>query len=232
MSAAEKPSAPRERPCLMNAPMVRATLAGTKTQTRRLVKAQQFPAPFHERALDVGVDVALREMYLEGRWGERPFPHGAPGDRLWVRETWGQADSSYDEWDFLRGKPRPHLPVIYRATWGDDDEETFWRPSIHMPRWASRITLEITGIRVERLQDITEEDAMAEGAVFVDHGLDQWRQQRPGWSMDPAEAARGWEYCLGTARTAFGNLWVSVYGPKSWQQNPWVWVVSFKRVER
>lgn len=190
----------KERPILFSAPMVRAILGGRKTQTRRIVNARVAPwllDPAHgwddAYVLDPGNELLAR------------CPYGAPGGRLWVRETWAR----------LTGNGHR---IVYRADgddprlgW-DDDPSTrrprmTWTPSIHMPRWASRITLEVTDVRVERLQAITEEDAVAEGVARHVEG-----------------ATRG-------ARTAFASLWDSLNGERTpWSTNPWVWVVGFRRL--
>jgi hypothetical protein len=177
-----------ERPILFSAPMVRAILSGTKTQTRRVVKGMALlwlrPDGFTPEF------TALPENGL--------CPYGQPGDRLWVREAW-------------RAWPDG---VAYRADISDADladaVHAPWRPSIHMHRAASRITLEITAVRVERLQDISEADAKAEGVTRPVPMLDD----------DPS-----------TYVDAFGDLWASINGPGSWDSNPWVWVIEFRRVE-
>ena len=161
-----------ERPILFSAPMVRAILDGNKTQTRRVVKLKP---DYMETFLRLPNKVAC-------------CPYGQPGGRLWVRETFEDCESAL------------HSCVLYRADGGTPG--TKWTPSIHMPRWASRITLEITGVRVERLQDISEEDAISEGTPFP---------------------CGGW---VG----GYQKLWESIHGPGSWDLNPWVWVVEFKRV--
>ena len=194
----------KEKPIIFSGPMVRAILDGRKTQTRRVVKPQP-----HETVGGLGSMIAWRDF----RWcrgGSIPdvaaeCPYGQPGDRLWVRETW--ADTS---------KESRRCPVSYRATWPPDDEECrgfAWKPSIFMPRWASRLTLEVTGVRVERVQDITEEDALAEG-VAVDIGLPYCDPETP------------------SARMMFKDLWNSINSRRSfgWDMNPFVWVVSFRRV--
>ena len=186
----------KERPILFNAPMVRALLDGTKTQTLRIVKARDLEW--------MDVHQGLREPDNAER-----CPYGQPGgDRLYVRETWA-APHAYD-----------HLPprlipqdarIHYAAT--EDRGGLLWRPSIHMPRWASRITLEIASVRVERLQSISEADALAEGVnVHQDH------HGRPTISIySPVQAYR--------------DLWEQINGPGSWDANPWVWVVEFRRIE-
>lgn len=185
----------RERPILFSAPMVRAILAGQKTQTRRIVKPQplgdtawknddQWIVSGHGEAGDTGLHC----------------PYGQPGDRLWVRETWAYGIHA------LAAKSDADGPFVYAA-----DQTTQgrlcdrWRPSIHMPRAASRITLEITGVRVERLRDISEDDAYAEGVTHAEWG-----------GMN--------------AREGFRRLWESLNGTGSWEANPWVWVVEFQRI--
>ncbi|MBK4771007.1 MAG: morphogenetic protein [Pantoea sp. Morm] len=183
-----------ERGMIFNAEMVRAVLDGRKTQTRRAVK---FPI----RDKDFGCELSGNELVGEVFAGNyRNCPFGAVGDRLWVRET------------FATGLCTA-TTIAYCATHKPEDldegwyERIKWTPSIHMPRWASRITLEITGVRVERLNDISEDDAKAEGA--------------------PTECCViGDKHFLG-----FRSLWRSIYGADSWQANPWVWVIEFKRVE-
>jgi hypothetical protein len=199
----------KERPILFSAPMVRAILDGRKTMTRRVIR------PVQPRA---------DGMWPAGRDPVPDCPHGRPGDRLWVRETWGPCDHMNNGGYDLD----PPEDIAYRAdesalilrsdgsrfradcrSWNWDKIK--WRPSIFMRREYSRITLDVTAIRVERLQDITPEDAEAEGA---------WRSRNPALtSIDPPE---------------FSTLWDSINGDRpgcSWDANPWVWCVSFRRVE-
>ncbi len=199
----------RERPILFSPPMVRAILAGTKTQTRRMVKG--IPLLWLSQSVGFTPEfVALPD--------NDACPYGEPGDRLWVRETWSPdppIDSSWasTEWNGcgrrIDGVPeRFQHPRFcnYSADWLHGP--IVWRPSIHMPRWASRITLEVTGVRVERLQDISEADAMAEGAPW-------------GACGSPQEGSR---------KAGFAKLWDSINGPNSWDANPWVWAINFKRL--
>lgn len=173
-----------DRPILFSAPMVRAILAGTKTQTRRVVKPG-----------------------TPDDWNSCPY--GGPNTRLWVRETHMDLGACY----------------LYRADASAEQERALvapgqrWRPSIHMPRAASRITLEVADVRVERLQDISEADAVAEGVPN--------QTRLTGYSKDggcqwgPAEPVA--EYC---------SLWEQINGPGSWDANPLVWVVKFRRIEQ
>lgn len=197
-----------DRPILFSAPMVRAILAGTKTQTRR-VGAKMVRHP------DLGNLYTLGALVLEHEPRhviKRACPYGQPGDRLWVRETWGDmALPGYSPVYAYRADPESGegwaVPPGFR-----------WRPSIHMPRRASRITLEITGVRVERLQDISADDAKDEGiSEFIG-----------GWwcEHDDAEQIAGM-----TPQEGYRHLWERINGPGSWDANPWVWVVEFKRVE-
>jgi hypothetical protein len=203
----------KERPILFSGPMVRAIIKGRKTQTRRVVK---LPAKYPAKP--------IHPVYLPWacQWqnGFVPCPYGQPGARLWVRETFGLC--SYHDvtaWDggSIRGIAeagiRLEYNVEYAADWdGRNQEACRWRPSIFMPRWASRITLEVTGVRVERLQDISEADAVAEG---VDSSM-------PCGALD-----NGTSECH--PRCQYKGLWESINGPGAWDANPWVWVVEFKR---
>lgn len=193
----------KERPILFNADMVRAILDGRKTQTRRVVKAD-FDIIGE---CDDGSLWPWREDCENGGDIWYPCPYGQPGDRLWVRETWAMSG---------------HQRVEYRAAPADGSDFRCvdrWRPSIHMPRWASRITLEITAVRVERLQDISEEDAKAEG-VWKYGDEDCWKIYTKTTSFGTS-----------CPRRSFESLWQSINGPDSWNANPWVWVIEFKRVE-
>jgi hypothetical protein len=201
----------KERPILFSAPMVRAILDGRKTQTRRIVKPQP------EWVKD-GVMYWRRNVTMVSR---HPCPFGQPGDRLWVRETWmpdAPCDGKWGHYQFYNCKEskideipkrfRTPAHCIYKASFG---VEVAWRPSIHMPRWASRITLEIIKVRVEQLNDISEEDALAEG-------VGEFGEYVPGCSAS-------------TPKDAFEFLWEAIYGEGSWAANPWVWVVEFKKWE-
>lgn len=224
----------KERPILFSAPMVRAILAGEKTVTRREVKKQA--------ALDclaAGFDPAF--LALPGN--SDLCPYGQPGDRLWVRETWlpdpdADHDAWYDHtetyysWAGCGSKIKDVPPALqnpgqclYREGW--EGGGMIWRPSIHMPRWASRILLEITDVRVERLragegETANESRYVAEGIHRIHHGDGAYyfhpfnSDPGPGNWCDPFDAWR--------------ELWVSINGADSWNSNPWAWVVEFKQV--
>lgn len=214
-----------ERGMIFNSEMVRAILDGRKTQTRRPVKF-----PVHDKNL--GCELAGNELAGElsaGNYLNSAF--GKPGDRIWVRETW-QAIHDYcdenghvDERRYARSIPRHrgnYWHPVYEEAWGNEsreDREFPWRPSIHMPRWASRILLEITDVRVERLNAISEEDARAEG--IIDGGCLNCGEPEPCGCANPEP----------DATDAFAYLWQSIYGQENWNANPWVWVIEFKCVE-
>lgn len=198
----------KERPILFSAPMVQAILAGTKTQTRRVAKAVKHP--------DFGNIYEPSCMAREEQHAiERACPYGEPGDRLWLRETW-QGPLTPEDDPYPEGLYSPKF-CEYKADGGpapefmtaDDKLVCRWRPSIHMPRWASRITLEVTGVRVELLQACNEVDAIAEGAPWAACGSPQ----------------------DGSHKAGFAQLWESINGPGSWEANPWVWVVEFQKVK-
>lgn len=197
--------ATKERPILFSAPMVRAIL-GRKTQTRRILKPKD--AAWVEKMLP---------NFLAGKWDERPMPYGKPGDTLWVRETW----QTHCDMDHISPSALPKDAAIqYPATY--DHWVSKKRPAIHMPRWASRISLLVKDVRVERLQDISEKDAIAEGISRNHHGNgDQWVEYPIGSS------AAGWT----DPRRSFQSLWESINGPGSWTDNPWVAVVEFDRIK-
>ncbi|MCU8627710.1 hypothetical protein OE188_11235 [Klebsiella pneumoniae] len=198
-----------ERGMIFNAEMVRALLDGRKTQTRRPIKWKQT------RFTEIGE----REDGSKWPWSEdaehacdfwHPCPFGAVGDRIWVREAFRVHSRATDV-----------ATLVYKASernsWTEQTRRVpvavcnkpatpeKWTPSLHMPRWASRILLEITGVRVERLRSMSQDDARAEGVIAA---------------SGPMEAG-----------LAFRELWDSIYGEESWKANPWVWVIEFKRVE-
>lgn len=227
----------RERPILFAGPMVRAILNGEKTVTRRVMKPQptpsnmgghSWPCPIHQTMLHVEQEL----QNGEGIWGglaDSACPHGAPGDRLWVRETF--ATLSAGQYEPVKPAYGYGQEVRFAATdpLADCDVGVRgypWRPSIHMPRWASRILLEITAVRVERLQDISDDQARAEGLRW--HSL---YRQWGGVESHPASRPEcpQWRWYEDPI-TAFRQLWESINGAESWAANPWVWVVEFKRI--
>lgn len=201
----------KERGMIFNAEMVRAILDGRKTQTRRPIKWKQ--TRFTEMAeRDDGSLWPWAEDCERGGdiWFACPF--GEVGDRIWVRETFGwqiRRDPLGGTGEFRVYRATTPDAVRYQTASGEV-APIKWIPSIHMPRWASRITLEITDVRVERLNAISEEDAQAEGV------------QPACYEITPPEAAY---------RVSFGEVWRGIYGEESWEANPWVWVIKFKRVE-
>ena len=212
----------KERPILFSGPMVRALLAGRKTQTRRVVKGEAL------RWLDeAGFDptfVADPANLL--------CPYGVPGDRLWVKETWAlherftdvarvvYAASQGQSWSEMHRD----VPVETAVTrYAPKPFQEGLRPSIHMPRWASRLTLEITDVRVERLQDISEADAEAEGIR---------EPSLPPIHMVSADACGQIDRAKADARFLWQFLWSGINGRDSWDANPWVWAVSFRVLER
>lgn len=212
----------RERPILFSAAMVRAILAGTKTQTRRIVKPQ--PERYETKN---GWGLTWKDNKCGGGsdWLVKYCPYGTVGDRLWVRETWAHDPSPGANCDdHLCGLP---THVWYRASVSDEHASMHagaarWRPSIHMPRWASRIELEIAAVRVERLRDISEGDADAEGfggyfpaRAFPNHA----------WSQAALDGDKSIPEC-------FAELWDAINGKRApWSSNPWVWVIDFRRTK-
>lgn len=212
----------KERPILFSAPMVRAILADIKTQTRRTIKGdlddeeRLHVGMYHPTVIDrQGDEQPGPEVFgawtTNGEWAMK-CPYGQPGDRLWVRETFQQFS---EDGEILYKADKAGFDAMNELK-RDEFYEARWRPSIHMPRWASRITLEVTGVKVERLQDISEADAAAEGII---------RQSTTGWFSVPGLNGAGT-----TARAGYALLWNSIHGPGSWEANPWVWCVSFLRV--
>lgn len=198
----------KERPILFNGEMVRAILDGSKTQTRRPVAKQKYAHGTWATPEEVAFEFCRRS-------GEFLPPLGTVGDRLWVRETWRCRGGR--EYEYQKHQPS----IMYHA-----DAEPVeaicneWRPSIHMPRWASRIDLEITRVWVELVQDITEEDAKADG---VEYGI--WHQ-KPGVFHEPTDEV---DVKNGSYKAGFGFLWQSIYG--TWDVNPFVWAYEFRRLK-
>lgn len=209
----------KERPILFSGAMVRAILEGRKTQTRRVVKPQPewvvdgkplLPKTVHVLKGNDIVAIDGPEDNPAKKFCQRiPCPYGVPGDRLWVRETWGSCTTNGTVCSGYRADVA-HRPEIEAGV-------DRWRPSIHMPRWASRLLLEVKAVRVERLREISQDDAQREGmrGPLIDPELDRIVNQ------------------IGrTPRECFGFLWDSINAKRghSWESNPWVWVVEFERV--
>jgi len=203
----------KERPILFNTEMVRVILDGKKTQTRRIIK----------RPKDIPSEYEINTSVLDDKataWWENPkyksvgysqkCPYGVIGDRLWVRETWQKGQSN--------GKD---LVLFYKADNDPRDINFTWKPSIYMPRWASRINLEITNIRVERVQNIIDNDALAEGV-----------NQNMLASFGFASAESKEKFNFTQAIKTYKLLWNSINAKRGfgWDANPWVWVIEFKRV--
>lgn len=206
---------PQERPILFNGAMVRAILEGQKTVTRRMVKHQpDVPVTDAIPQRDYPHGPATVDWYWRPQHGhlngvpsnswDFKCPYGQPGDRLWVRETF----AAYGD--------KKMAAIHYRADRPHHvgQKGMGYKPSIHMPRWASRIILEITDVRVERLQDISYESARAEGV-----------RNHPDIESGKVEGT------ILTSKALFECLWCDTYGDDSWDANPWVWVVEFKRLE-
>jgi len=235
----------KERPILFSGPMVRAILEGRKTQTRRAVKLGRFPEStwkltpvaggLHRTSHD-GIVLSVPSGGLSKSMQDAIIrsPYGQPGDRLWVRETWaphaddGQCFVNYETRRKGNGEisePGHVRPEIFYRADGGDPFINNWRPSIHMPRWASRITLEVTEVRVQRLQELSEEDAQREGVEYVPRGL--WRDYRLSSATED-------DFHILLPRRSFMSLWDSINGEhpgRFWDANPWMWAISFKVVE-
>lgn len=202
-----------DRPLIMSGPMVKALLDGRKTQTRRIVKGEVLPAA--DLASEMMEDLELRGWSSFGEvWAHVPY---AVGDRLWVREALHAASNDQGaQWAAYRADGRDVYPLL-RWPW---KRPTL--PSIHMPRWASRLTLLVTDVRVERLQDISEKDARAEGVgLYVPgHGFITESELRcdPGYSnfLDP--------------RLGFETIWSEIHGPDAWARNDWVTAITFRTI--
>ncbi|WP_447880304.1 hypothetical protein [Serratia fonticola] len=228
----------KERPVLFNGDMVRAILDGRKTQTRRVMKPQPEPCDYvdehgkprggHSWPSNIFQTMLHVEEELQNGKGDwvglvgDACPFGDIGGRLWVRETFMDLTGTgievntglYEGYAYRADTPPGSL--------GDETRKEYklkWTPSLHMPRKACRLVLEITGVRVERLDDISESDARAEG--IIDGGCLNCGEPEPCGCVSPKP----------DATDAFAYLWQSIYGEKSWFSDPWVWVIEFKRVE-
>ena len=235
----------KERPILFNDEMVRAILDGRKTQTRRVVKLNAAG-----RASEIG---SHRNWHLEDPDAVSACPYGQPGDRLWVREAWKYADWTEQGEPFIQYRADgAELIGDFPEEWADrlSDEwallsepanyqidnraaDRRWRPSIHMPRWASRIDLEVVSVRVERVQEISHTDCMAEGVRIYTFEATGDHPRMYGFITDadgPDEHGTAPHH---SSKDAYAKLWDSINAKRgySWESNPWVWVVEFKRVK-
>ena len=207
----------KERPILFSAPMVRAILDGRKTQTRRVVKPQPANGCIYQMngARDKAVHWDGKGCFVPPTPKSEnhllPCPYGQHGDKLWVRETWQgfcRTSYEYDEWESMQSpkdRYEGNYTPVYRADGKNFPEK--WFPAIHMPRKYCRIELVIKSVRVERLNSISDADALAEG-------VDQTNTSLKGYATE-----------------RFKRFWESINNPGSWAQNPWVWVIEFERVK-
>lgn len=224
-----------ERPVLFSAPMVLALLAGTKRQTRRLLKPTKLDDDGHCSFCGLLPEIDERHVCPPGFWPSS-CPYGKPGDHLWVKETFAPCAASIrkghfhyradgavglrqqtnggDSWWARSGHTLGLADKALHGVWLAPPKK--WKPSIFMPRSASRITLEVTAVRVERLNAITEADAIAEGIQRCGLPNDRHPLWKVGHEMHEA------------AVPAYASLWESINGAASWDANPWVWVVEFK----
>ena len=227
----------KERPILFSGPMVRAILDGRKTQTRRMVKPQPLHGEFvvckyHKTLVDKKGNTYPSDedrfgiCDVDGEWSVE-CPYGQVSDRLWVRETYRQTCDK-KSWGCVQYRADESLRLMLCDENGEGDpigtkmhreplqkiekKGPRWRPSIHMPRWASRITLEITGVRVEQIHDLSHDDAIAEGF------------QGQGWKVSDDRSQ------IVYPCHEFRQLWIKLNGEGSWASNPWVWVIEFKRI--
>ena len=227
-----------DRPIIFSGPMIRALLDGRKTMTRRVLKPQPNSGPNGEMVHLGGNSWGLSDGILSGEWNTY-----APGDRLWCREAITRFDKgTCDQWVWYRAGNnfggdymadhrwiKEHFPEQgeneeWRAAEGPAGGKPYNVPSIHMPRWASRLTLTVTAVKVERLQDISEEDAQAEG-------VERLKSRRGYYSAQHGRAAVRFGVYHDYAKEAFEDLWTSIHGPGAWEANPWVAAITFT-VER
>lgn len=212
----------KEHPILFSTPMVQAILEGRKTQTRRIVKPQP-PLDNEDDDILVERDDCMGYPALVASWeGETQihnvkFPYGVEGDILWVRETWRQLiDCTTGEKAGFTYCATDEEVAITESLEKRFKSKIKWKPSIHMPKEACRLFLKIKSVRVERLQDISEKDAIAEGVKMVD-GETMYQNYYLGEGT--------WET---SAKNSFCSLWESINGPESWEANPWVWVIEWE----
>lgn len=228
----------RDLPVSFSRPLIRPIKLDLKTQTRRIMQPQP----------PVGYDVAewVRDPSLSvrfenakpplGMWTKR-CPFGDVGDLLWVREDYKIVSRSFRDVrvQYLADDHRLDVTLTEAEAAKLDARRsplTKPQPGRFLFKSCTRLWLEVAGVRVERLQSITEEDAIAEGARLFDFGKGRHGEPLIGWHMIPEEGEKGPDHVLSTARFAFANLWNKLHGETSWRENPWVWVVGFRRTER
>ncbi len=238
----------KERAIIFSGPMVRAILDGRKTQTRRLIGLNQLQpseTPGYDwtfRGRAPVRSIAQQQRHPSGCWQDLTTarllalcPYGKPGDRLWARETWGLASHTYPtEWrrgsiaDASAKRIAEWWRVEYRADREGGHGSCHWRPAIHMPSWASRATLLITDVRVQRLHEISDEDATAEGVTRGVVPPDEDGPARVGYTLGDDDGRCALHP---TPRDAFAAGWDSINGERGpWASNPWAWVIGFERV--
>ena len=248
----------RESPILFSAPMVRAILEGRKTVTRRILKPQPFADGYYQGDICLDIASPYAQFSVEAVGGgafmteEHECPYGEPRDKLWLREAWRVPDSldAYSGFDIAErcieaGYRRPWSPIRYEADgalnsakdwheFGSTPGESTpgrYRHARFMPRWASRITLEVTGVRVERLQAISEDEAIAEGLHRIEIGSgypDTYSATAATWAQVMEQEVDAYD----DPRQAYRDLWEQINGAGSWDANPWVWVVEFRRIQQ
>lgn len=226
------------KPILFSDSMVRAILDGRKTETRRIVKIQSGPTEYPGAGGAQCVQISGKNYWWNSQKSHpehvlNACPYGQPGTRLWVREAWRPVvdkqllDCIEYRADGARIKPDvPDDNTGFRFSSECDSDQGRWRPSIHLPRWASRLELEVQEVRVERLHEITDQGAIAEGVELEAYPVRSsptddylWRDYlNPGLS-EPS------------ARRSYQSLWASIHGEESWEKNPWVWVVVFAHLK-
>ncbi len=216
----------KERPILFKGEMVRAILEGRKTVTRRVMKDQPDDSGIYEMAMAPGSGSCFNKWAIkrDGKFKQIKCPYGSRGHRLWVRTNhyvYKKGTPNHQIWDEFTDDIR-WVDGTYAPDGFPELDGWKYAPSIHMPRWASRITLEVVSVNVERLQDITEEDAVKEG---IEKDLSMGGNGAFGWK-DYLISGGGYFNPI----ISFKSLWNSINGPDAWDKNPWVWRVEFKVV--
>ncbi len=219
------------KPILFSTAMVQAILAGRKTQTRRATGLAQVNAAPNDwqlcwtqstmingKSVQFGAGFQSKINPKNGASLGEKCPYGKPGDVLWVRETWANLNADF---------PSITPYYVYKADLDHKDQHgpITWKPSIHMPKTACRLFLKITNIRVERLQDISEQDAKAEGVIYYGNESGDYKNYSYNDKL-------GDDWGVLTAKKSFKSLWGSINGKESWDANPWIWVVEFEQTEK